>query len=67
MSLEESGRGRLSLLLRNLGPGARSAWVLGGIWEPEQRSGAYLTPLGMREAGEPEWVPRKACLGGIGA
>lgn len=47
--LRESGRDRLNLLLRNLGPEVRSAWALKGIWEPEQQLGTQPAPLGMRE------------------
>ena len=66
MGAEESGRDRLNLLLRNLGPGARSAWALEGIWGPELCLGALLALLGMKEAGGTRWEVRIRGLGGIG-
>ena len=50
VSSEECEKDRLTLLLRYLGPGVSSAWVLKGIWEPEQQLGAQPASLGMREA-----------------
>lgn len=65
VSAQESGRDRLNLLLRNLGPGARSAWALEGVWAPEQWLGALLALLGMREARGTRWEVRIRGLGGI--
>lgn len=66
MGAEESGRDSLNLLLRNLGPGARSAWALEGIWGPELWLGAPLALLGMTEARGTRWEVRIQGQSGIG-